>query len=30
MVFEGLTELFSNDRAFLDPGSKEAIDPGDA
>ena len=26
MVVEGLTQLFSNDRVFLCPGLKEAID----
>ena len=30
LVVEGLTQLFSNDRVFLDPGLKEAIDPVDA
>ena len=27
LVVEDLTQLFSNDRVFLDPGVKEAIDP---
>ena len=29
LVVEGLTQLFSNDRVFLDPGPKEATDLGD-
>ena len=29
-VIEGLTEIFSNYRVFLDPGIKAAIDLGDA
>ncbi len=29
LVVEGLAQLFSNDRVFLDPGIKEAIDPVD-
>ena len=30
LVVEDLTRLFSNDRVFLDPCVKEAIDPVDA
>ena len=30
VVGEGLTQLFSNDRVFLEPGVKGTIDPGDA
>ncbi len=30
LVVEGLTQLFSNDRVFLDPCVKEAVDPVDA
>ena len=29
-VVEGLAQLFSNDRVFLDPGLKKAVDPVDA
>ena len=29
LVLEGLTQLFSNDRVFLDPGPKDATDLGD-
>ena len=30
LVVERLTQLSSNDRVFLDPGFKEALDPVDA
>ena len=30
LIIEGLTQLFSNDRVFFNPGVKEAIDPVDA
>ena len=29
-VVEGFTQLFSNNRVFLDPGAKKAINPCDA
>ncbi len=30
LYFESLTQLSSNDKFFLDPGVKEALDPVDA